>query len=187
MTKTGLAEWILSQVLPPDRAASTVGDWMEDVDKRGNIWFWSCVIRTVVSHVWSGLTESPASVARLGLLGYARYSLVIVGMAALWNVFLVSHYHHAIHRWPFDLAVHLTWFSLAFQTGRWIARRARGREISVCAVVVFLGWASLFVQELTLWQRGVPASYINLTGVAHDLVLLAGALCLRRRQLHPVG
>jgi hypothetical protein len=183
--KPRIAEWILSQVLPPDRAASTVGDWMEDAPKRGNIWFWSSVIRTAASRVWSGLTESPASVARLGLLGYARYSLVVVGMAALWNVFLVSHYRHAIYQWPFDLAVHLTWFSWTFQTGRWIARRAGNRKVSACAVVVLLGWAALFVQELASWQRGVPASYINLMGVAHDMILLAGALWLRRSQLQP--
>ncbi len=66
MTKSRIAEWILSQVLPPDRAASTVGDWLEDAAERGPVWFWSCVFRTVLSRIWSDLAESPGFMLRIG-------------------------------------------------------------------------------------------------------------------------
>jgi len=133
MTKSRVAEWILTQVLPPDRAASMVGDWMEDIDHRGNTWFWSCVLRTAIAGVWGSLTEHPATMARSGLRGYARYSLGIAGMAFLTYALRMSHYRPATYRWPFDLTLHLTWFSWAFLSGRWIARREPGREVSGCA------------------------------------------------------
>ncbi len=74
--RSRIAEWILSQVLPPDRAASTVGDWMEDAPKRGNIWFWSCVLRTLASCIWSDLSEAPLTMARWGLTGFGLNMLV---------------------------------------------------------------------------------------------------------------
>jgi len=183
MTKARAAEWLLSQVLPPDRAASTVGDWMEDIGQRGSIWFWSCVLRTVIAHVWSDVAGSPSTMAGLALPGYTRYSLGVVGMAVLTDALRMSHYRHAIYRWPFELGLHLTWFSWAFQTGLWLARRAPGRELSACAALSLIGWAALLGQELTSFQQGVPASYINLMGVAHDVALFAGAIWIRRRFL----
>ena len=65
--KPRIAEWILSQVLPPDRAASTVGDWMEDAPKRGDIWFWSSVFRTAASAIRSDFAESPRFILDLTL------------------------------------------------------------------------------------------------------------------------
>jgi hypothetical protein len=74
-----IAEWIVALVLPPDRAASAVGDWMEDAAERGQVWFWCCVFRTVLAHVWRDLAASPLTMARLGLSGFARNLLVVAG------------------------------------------------------------------------------------------------------------
>ena len=62
-----IAEGILSLVLSPDRVAAVVGDCLEDANQRGSFWFWGCVLRTVVAHVWANLAESPRSLAMLAL------------------------------------------------------------------------------------------------------------------------
>jgi len=212
MTKSRIAEWIISQVLPPDRAASTVGDWMEDAPERGNVWFWSCVFRTAASSVWSDLTESPFTMARWGLAGFGRNILVPIGTLALMFFLLAStdggnytdlRYRHdwvfthiVIYtakspslpgdiefRWPIEIIVQLVWASRLYQTSRWIARRAPGREVAACLSVALVGWLTILVAEL--WWRPIPSTIPM--GIAHDLILLTGALWFRRRQLHPVG
>ena len=144
-TEFRIAEWILSQVLPPERARSAVGDWREDIDQRGAIWFWCCVFRTAAAHVWSELAESAATMARLGLTGFVMTMLVPVGFTflvsslrhgdfkynhdQLWSiVFIHTNQQHRPHwdvRWQINLAVILLWAACVFQTGRWIARGAR--------------------------------------------------------------
>ncbi len=79
MRSARVAEWILSQVLPPDRAVSTVGDWMEDAGERGPVWFWSCVFRTVFSRIWSDFVESPGFMVGLALRGWLYGLWLVVG------------------------------------------------------------------------------------------------------------
>jgi hypothetical protein len=45
------AEWILSRVMPADRAAAVIGDLAEDAAARGSLWFWRCVARVGVSQL----------------------------------------------------------------------------------------------------------------------------------------
>jgi hypothetical protein len=193
MTKSRGAEWILSQVLPPDRAASTVGDWMEDATQRGNIWFWSCVLQTAVLSVWRDLTEKPLTMAGIGLLGFARNSLAVIGIALAADTILRSHYRSLIFTPPSSWLIGLTVYVLSswwyFQTGRWTARRSPSHELAGCVAVSLVGWLAV-VAELTV----IPGAtvhyvifYILPPGLIHDISLLAGALSLRRRQLHPVG
>ena len=216
--KIRIAQWVLSQVLPPDRAASTVGDWIEDLDKRGSLWFWSCVIRTAISRIWSDLTESPLTMARWGLTGFAMNVLVPLGLFAVISILDVfgpgrgidiryrhdwvytyfltnTQKNHALPpnfelTWLVQLSFYVLWVSMRFQTGRWIARRVPSREVAGCAAISLVGWTAIVVLEV-LWHQGsipvTPSPHIVPTGIANDLILLAGALWLRRRQLRPVG
>ncbi len=98
-----VAEWILALVTSRDRAASTVGDLMEQGPERGVIWFWSGVLRTVASLLWRGLTENSARVAKLAFLGlavcvgidmlHAFFTGVVFFLTANsvgWNIWLAS-------------------------------------------------------------------------------------------------
>src|SRR5580698_6933796 len=79
MRSARVAEWILAQVLPPDRAASTVGDWLEDATERGRLWFWSCVLRTVLSRIWSDFAESPGFMVGLAFRGWLYGIWLVLG------------------------------------------------------------------------------------------------------------
>lgn len=186
MMKSRIAEWLLSQVLPPDRAATTIGDWMEDAEKRGNLWFWSCVIRTAISSLWSGLTEKPLTMAGIGLLGFARSLLVIIGISAVIRVLWLWSHSFSLPQWlllTLYYPLQAWWY---FQTGRWVARRAPGREVAGAFAIALIGWLPIVGWWMVaLIQFRWAANAMVPTAVSHDLCLLAGALWLRRRQLRP--
>jgi len=212
--KTAIAEWILSQVLPPDRAASTVGDWMEDAAERGNLWFWSCVFRTTASCLWRDIAQSPATIAGVGLSGFVRslrtpgkYFLLMVALLTLSNNQTDARLRHdwiytyIIHftpgqptgnfdfTWPFQIAFHFFRAKRLFQTPDWIARIIPGRELVGSIAISLAGWTAIAIYAF-LWLRVIhfgkmqhPPLNPQLipVAIAHDMILFAGALWLRRR------
>lgn len=172
--------------MPPDRAAATVGDWMEDAAERGPVWFWSCVIRTMSSRVWHDLSESPAAMTRVGLIGFARGALVPLGEIVLVFAFLVAtdnkgdirYRHDWVYTyiitwtnskpplpgdleptWPIQVAMHFLWASRLFQCVGWISRTEPRREMAGCVAVSLAGWIAVLALELLpLWTifRPVP-------------------------------
>jgi len=213
LRKIRVAEWMLSLVLTEDRAAAAIGDWMEESDARGSVWFWTCVFRTVGAHVWSEFVESPAEMVWLGLGGFGWNLLVVTGFMA--SIFLLTIMgHHGDIRYSHDWlwtntaknpasppqmelswSVQLIWWFLysarLLQTGRWIARRTPGREIAGCAAVALAGWMTMalwYVVATILSMRGdnihaVVSVSSVATLVAHDAILFAGALWVRARAL----
>lgn len=144
MRKVRIAERILSQVLTRERAASAVGDWMEDIGERGSAWFWSCVLRTAISRVWSDLTESPPQMAGLAFRAWLRlwvflitYCLVL-SVVLLIGMLVVGAIRYGLKlpalSYPEPrgnpLAVRLLWAFVSFRAGQWIAQRAPGREVA---------------------------------------------------------
>ncbi len=53
------AEWILSLVIAPGRAAAAIGDLQEERSERGRLWFWWSVLGTAASHLWQDLRLHP--------------------------------------------------------------------------------------------------------------------------------
>ncbi len=45
------AEWILSRVMPADRAVAVVGDLAEEEAARGSLWFWRSIVRIAFSQL----------------------------------------------------------------------------------------------------------------------------------------
>jgi hypothetical protein len=178
MTKSGIAEWILSQVLPPDRAAPTVGDWMEDADKRGNIWFWSSVIRTAVSRVWSDLAESHRLVLGLALRSSAPVLAHCVD-ATLWSLDKALW-----SQWTLVSVASLV--GIGVVTGRWIALRAQDRKVAVCIAASLIPAILIGLAALALPRFRTGPSMV-LQNALFGISLLAGALPPRPRQYHPVG
>ncbi len=203
MDKTRIGEWILSLVLPPDRAASVAGDFAEDAVERGNVWFWSCVFRTVFAHIRNDLAARPAGMACLGLVGFLRNQVIFLAIflalswtthgdirythEGLWSVLMTrgrSLPRHWTVRWQIELVLHLLQAAWLFQTGRWIARQVPGREGAACVAVALTGWIAILSMEL-LSRPGIikfrPTPELFTMGVVHDIALIAGALWMRRR------
>jgi hypothetical protein len=69
MRDARIAEWILSLVTTPDRAASAVGDLMEDVVARRALRFWGSVSYLTISLLVRDLASNPVRMVGLGALG----------------------------------------------------------------------------------------------------------------------
>src|ERR1019366_521350 len=83
MRNATAAEWILSLATTPDRAASTVGDLLEEASARGVFWFWSSVLRTASSHLWRDLRAAPLRILGLAFSGLLAYLVLIVCLGFL--------------------------------------------------------------------------------------------------------
>jgi hypothetical protein len=154
------AEWILSLALPPDRAAGALGDLLEDAGERGNIWFWSCVFRTLVSRIWSDLTERPGHMATLALRGCIVGAFLTGAAVLLWFVAMTPFFFISAALAGLKISLPATVREIswglasvmglaaeswgAFQTGRWIARRApAGKWLPAWGCACYNRWFSI--------------------------------------------
>jgi hypothetical protein len=214
MRSARVAEWILSQVLPPERAVSTVGDWMEDKAERGGLWFWSSVFRTVLSRVWSDFAESPGFMVGLALRGWLYefwlIACISVGLISiLVPVVLLSGYLarqlHWHPSWP-DHASKQVLIALGgqvsagwcqFQAGRWIARRAPGKElaagVAACltpmALFFLVGLVSMhfLASEINGFIASHPDNSVSVqTSLPSGIFLLAGIFWSRHKSIRNV-
>jgi hypothetical protein len=89
MRNATAAEWILTLTTTNDRAASTVGDLLEEASSRGGLWFWSSVLRTASSHLWRGLRAAPLRIVGLAFSGLLAYLVLFVCLgffeSAVWK------------------------------------------------------------------------------------------------------
>jgi len=194
MTKSRVAECILSQVVPPDRAASTVGDWLEDAPKRGNVWFWSCVLRTAVSRVWSDLAESPGFMLDLALRSCLfSWLLYVVGTIVLVSAIYIFLPLHArgVFWFPSEFVGWTSATAYGVTTGRWTARRADGRKMAACiaccmAHLVLNGAISLASNQFLSsdLQRSLANHAARTPWIVEELIfetgIIVGFLWLRR-------
>lgn len=169
MHSAAIAEWVLSLVAAPDRAASTVGDLVEEVASRGIFWFWSNVLRTAGSHLWHDLTVSPLRMLELALWGVAA-SWVLSLMFGL----LIS----MCTAWP-------------LLVGWEVGRRSAGREVPAGFAVATL-FAAIYV--VNLYRASMQGRHVGITWsgmeqhafavfCAQALSGTAGAILFRRRTL----
>jgi len=138
MRKAHIAERILSLFTSRDRAASMAGDLIENARGRSPMRFWADVCRTALSLLWRDFSADPSFLAGLAFRGLlVNLSLFIV---MLIGIIVCSGLFGLIVRSP-PLWVFRLWGAIAmcaaqFQTGQWLGRRARGKEMLAC--VAFL-------------------------------------------------
>src|SRR5579862_9557472 len=84
MHSAQIAEWILSLVTTPERAAATVGDLMENASSQGRFWFG--VLRTAVSLLWREFADDSVHTMGLAFRGLLVQISVGIGMVLLFAV-----------------------------------------------------------------------------------------------------
>jgi hypothetical protein len=208
MRKARIAEWILSLVTTSERAASAVGDLMEDVAGRGALRFWASVSHLAISLLFRDLAANPVRMAGLGALGLLIEVLLIAAvglsigilvfaaMLALWGLGLdepqqlASWLSTAPSTQPGGLVVYavMSWALVVlvqFQVGRVLARKSPGRELAPCVAMTILGLALGPVLERVSGGR-LPMDYSILNFTIYQIPflvsLLAGAAMVRRGQ-----
>jgi hypothetical protein len=201
MRKDRIAEWLLDRVTTHERAASTVGDLRETAASRGGAWFWWSVTRTAVSLLWRGMVADPRAMLGLAFRAWL-VSLCLAAVASFAGVFVagmvfgVMAMRHstgglgAVSGGFGDAemlpAVTASMMLCQFAVGRWIARRAPGREFAACLAFTILQWvlAWLVALVLTLVAHTL-GSALNRIGswwyLLTNLFCFLGALSVRRR------
>ncbi len=146
MDRGRIAEWLLAPALGAARASWVVGDLLEGAVGRGPRWFWGNVARTWCGAPWGDLRTRPlfclGLAARGALLLSARLLLVGRGRALVWDFVRTSlaqsrfHAHHPKEwLWPAVTAASLL---ATVHAGRWVARRAQGHLLAVCAAMALV-------------------------------------------------
>ena len=169
MRRDHLAERLLSLVGSPERAASAVGDLMEEAGARRRGWFWRSVARLWLSMLGRDLVRSPFAMAAcsafawflymglslvLAFAGYIVVTLVWGGAYVLANhtgFELLANILRIRFDWP-PIPDSATWTIQAvvllaiapLQLGRASAPYWRGRELSL-AIVMLPIWAAMAV------------------------------------------
>jgi hypothetical protein len=145
--KENVAEWILRLVTTQERASATVGDLLEM--SSGVVRFWASVLSTATSIAWREAWAHPRQTTWLAVRG-TLYSFlwVLAGLFVAFVALFVIGYFAGLSPAKFDqLGANWPGKTLAFLfgnvwmpflLGRWIARKAPGREMSVCLATMIL-------------------------------------------------
>lgn len=183
MHRGRLAETLLSLVGPADRAASAVGDLVEEATGRGSVWFWLSATRLWLSLLGRDLVAAPLAKAVscvvawflymalsvvLGLVGY-------VAVTVLWGMAYVVAHHTGFELLADALRIRFDWppipdwatyaiqaavlFALApAQIGRGSTRFWHGHEVSL-AIVMLVVWTAMstFVPVVGIGIRVSPS------------------------------
>lgn len=212
MRDTQVAEFILGLFTSRDRAAATVGDLVESAPAHGALWLWLCILRTALSLLWRDLVAEPSFMAGLALRGllvnaslYLALGLVLAVIFIFFAAFgmgppaflegandAFSPHYDSVFFGALFSALLIPVVAVEFQTGRWIARRARHREVAACVAFLIVG---RFVKSVVALLIGVPGAHpptqpsvapaMQVINVLGDLLFVAplfvGAIWVRRR------
>ena len=167
MRKHHLAETLLSLVGPADRAASAIGDLIEEEFERARLSFWRTVMGLWLSLLWRDLRTAPLAMAIsciaawfvymalslvFAFLGYVAVTLVWgvayllmrhTGFELLANVFLLRFDWPPMPDWATYAVQAAALFAIApFQIGRGSTHFWRGHEVSL-ALVLMIVWTGM--------------------------------------------
>jgi hypothetical protein len=172
MLRARVAEWILELVVPHDRAASTVGDLMEEAGARGASWFWVNIAGTFASALWGQFQAEPWRVAGLGFLGLA------FAIAASLPIIFVESKIIPLPSWQWQAAQHANSIIVSLLTGIWVARLAKGRELSASLAVIGVD----LILAAALYLRRPDSGFSAVVFAEFCLACFCGAIWARRRR-----
>lgn len=197
-----LAEVILSLTVAPDRAASVVGDLVEE--RRGPVWFWTSLARVALSSIGRDLLTAPLGMAVSAALAWFPYMALGLALASAGYVFVTLAWgfayvltHHTglelladVLRirfdWPpipsgvaYAVQAIAIWALAPFGMGRFGGQYWRGHELSISIVTMAIWSAmSILVPFVAIGVRAnLPVMPLILTFV------LLGAVSARQASL----
>lgn len=183
MRSIHIAEWILALVTSRDRAASTVGDLVEEAATRGAFWFWPSVLRIAASLLWRDVAERPARMTGLAFRGLAielGLSLFFLALSGVVGAMIGSP--GALNSVGWRLFFNAPTLVIPILIGRMLARWAPGHEFAACLAYAILH-AIFNVVIMIVFPAGMGFSALLLgilSDAAQQTPLLAGAVWERR-------
>jgi hypothetical protein len=195
------AERMLSLVIPTERAASIVGDLTERASN--DLSFWTSIARITLSMAWKDMRTHPGDMAYVALGGAVMnvglFLPFAIGIFFSWIALMIGA--QLVNLWTPDTAPRYTDFVFALWTlsaaipvpymaGRWIGRRAPGREFAAAtafglfALAPWIAAVAVFRNDIqiidTLYGIAPSAAFLGAVIVSQ----YAGAIHTRH---HPVA
>jgi hypothetical protein len=182
MRRDRVAEGLLSLVGPADRAASAVGDLMEQAPARGGLWFWRAFTRLWLAMLGRDLMAAPFTMAIscaaawfVYMLGSVAFGLALYVLVTLaWGIAYLFANHTGVELLTEVLKIRFDWppipdsaiyavqaavlFAITpFYIGRGSSRFWRGHELSL-ALMMLIVWTamSMFVPVVGIGIRAYP-------------------------------
>jgi len=192
MFKADVAEWILSMTTTSERATATAGDLMQESSARGNLWFWSSLLRTTASLVWRAWTAEPfyltglalrAVLLQMMLLAALSIAALLISVASLlssqgWQFHssgnMVEVSATATGPWPILIGI-FSFFVCHYYLGKWLARRAAHREWAAFLSFLILDrvlWAAFWTALPIPVVMDAPLLQVFFTGIEVMAVFL---------------
>ncbi len=137
MPNPAIAQLILSLATTPDRAATTVGDLLEESDTRGSLWFWSSVLGTVGSLCWRDFRSAPLRIIGVGLWGSFAAPILAAAPTILLSLGLANGFPGAPVPFMWSLFLVVSEVIAAIIVGWDVAQRSKGRELAAACSVAF--------------------------------------------------
>ena len=193
MRNLALAEWMLSLVTTPERAAASVGDLLEE--GTSSFAFWWSIASTAVSLSLSDLSAAPLSLLGVALYGFVMaivLSVLLGGLAGLLFAVLLTAWPGLTVTQLAIVGTALGWLG-SYAAGILLAQRAKGRELAACLVLLLLQTAAIIVTAAISRppDPAVAGWYSTSLGATitfsiNQLLTLAGSIQIRRRHLRAI-
>ena len=193
MPGNGFAEWLLRSVTTRELAASTVSNYRQASKTRGGPRFWGRVWGAAAKLLWRGMASEKRYMAGMAFQGLL--ASFVVQLFVMIMLFAISAVHTLLTAnsaglggtsggvqfngpWTSGWGAECLSMAGEFFVGRWIARRAPGRELPACLALAVL---RLTLAALLMLIVGADWSG-NVSGVLlTDMFCFFGALTVRHR------
>ena len=181
MPKAALAERMLEMVTTSQRAASIIGDLLEEASNRSALWFWLSLLRIFTSHILQDLRNHWLRMIWLGFSEFVIFVIVAMLLESTTHYYLPSA-HYLFYGFPILLGWHL-------------ARRSHGRELASGVSLISMFWIYEVVSMLPMFWipvetrsgwglQGNPFTtlmYSMLHVSPFNMLIIVGALLCRFR------
>jgi hypothetical protein len=143
MRRASTAEWILSLVTKPERAAATVGDLLE----RPSL-FWVSVLRTFGSLIIDGLVSGPARIIEWAVVAmFAQFAFGLLVFS--FDLLFFRLWEPTIH----EIEIASCFWSLVI--GHELSRFLRERSLATYILFAIFNGVLILIEVLT-WKMGRP-------------------------------
>jgi hypothetical protein len=146
MSKEAVAERMLEMITTSERAASIVGDLLEETSNRHALWFWFSSLKIFASHLLQDLRNHWL---RMIWLGFSEFLGFVIAGIVVQEILPLRHLPSVPHYLRYAVPILIGWH---------IARRSRGRELASGISLISVIWIFMAVQVLPLFW--IPAGVL---------------------------
>jgi len=173
MPKEELAERMLEMVTTSQRAASIVGDLLEEASSRSALWFWLSLLRIFISHLLHDLRIHWIRMIWLSFSGFLEFLILMIMLEILGSEKGII---------PENVLRPITYAILPL-IGLHIAKRSHGSELASGVAFICMAWIFMVLFNLPgmLYAKSGTFLLVMLRATPFLSLVIIGASLFRYR------